>query len=105
MIYPFYLDISYGISDNNQQECKIICIGDSNDEFKGSLMAKKCIEKEEGKKNIILHRIKLQTKPSIKNMINQIKLLINLAYIFKIESKSITINYVETNKLNLINLT
>eukprot|EP01084_Bolivina_argentea_P196603 337023_1 len=74
---------------NNDEQCVIVCIGDSFDEYNAS---KKAISNTTNK-NITLHRLKLITKPTIDEINKQFQLIISLVPIFQEQTTNITIDY------------
>jgi len=77
---------------------EIVSIGDSDNEFVASFEAKyklnKFIKRRKSKNCIIrLHRIKLRKKPTVQEMINQCKLMIDEAAEMHSEPGSVTICY------------
>eukprot|EP01083_Nonionella_stella_P074715 202804_1 len=59
----------------------LICVGDSKDEYEGSMKAANWIHCKY-KTKIMVHRVKLKPKPQLKYMMNEIKLLHDLAHVF-----------------------
>ena len=93
-----HFDLHSGSNDNIY--C-IVSIGDSDDEYVASQEAKQMVttlNRLNCSNNIVrLHRIKLKEKPTINEMVNQIRSLMREADVFLTERGSTSVHFVPQN--------
>eukprot|EP01083_Nonionella_stella_P006777 19607_1 len=86
-VYPFPSS-----STHESHPFTFVCVTDSRNEYEGAKAATKWIQNEYNKE-VVTHRIKLKSKPKLKDMLDEIKLLLDLAAILYSSDSPIDINY------------
>eukprot|EP01084_Bolivina_argentea_P209276 356512_1 len=101
LITEYYMKNSIIIKTESTMKYSVISIGDSVNEFKASYNATKLLTEtyKINPKNVILHRIKLKHSPSIKEITDEMQLILTLSdALYEELSISQTIDYEQESK-------